>query len=118
MKLGSPAEQTGRGLPVSELHDLETALRLTEAMLEAGRAQDWDRLVELEAVRRGHIASAFAGSVSGRDAPAFADLARRILALDREVVRLGEEGRMSLAQAISRLQTGDRARKAYAAGSG
>jgi hypothetical protein len=103
---------------MSDIHDLETALRLTEAMLEAARGQDWDRLVELEAVRRGHIATAFKGSVSGDDAPVFAEIAQQILSLDRELVRLGEEGRLSLAEALSRIQAGTRARKAYALGSG
>ena len=101
---------------MSDVHDLETALRLTEAMLKAARAQDWDRLVELEAVRRGHITHAFVGSVSGEDAPVFAEIAQQILALDRELARLGEEGRLSLAEALSHVRTGVRARKAYAAG--
>jgi hypothetical protein len=101
---------------MSNIRDLDVALRLTQAMLEAARAEDWDRLVELEAVRRGHIAKAFEGTVTGPDAPAFADVAQRILALDRQVVALGEQQRLSLAEALSQLQTGRRARVAYAAG--
>lgn len=101
---------------MSNIRDLEVALRLTQAMLDAARAEDWDRLVELEAVRRGHITAAFGGAVAGADAPAFAELAQRILVLDRQVVALGEQGRLSLAETLSRLQTGQRARVAYAAG--
>lgn len=101
---------------MSNIRDLEVALRLTQAMLDAARAEDWDRLVELEAVRRGHITTAFDGAVTGADAPIFAEVAQRILALDRQVVALGEQGRLSLAETLSRLQTGQRARVAYAAG--
>jgi len=101
---------------MSSIRDLEVALRLTQAMLDAARAEDWDRLIELEAVRRGHITVAFEGAVAGADAPAYAEIAQQILALDRQVVALGEQGRLSLAQALSHLQTGQRARVAYAAG--
>ena len=101
---------------MSNLRDLEDALGLTRAMLEAAHAGDWDHLVELEAERRAHIAAAFEGLVTGPDAPLFAEIAHSILALDRQVVALGEQGRVSLAEALSQLRVGRQAQVAYAAG--
>jgi len=103
---------------MSNLRDLETALVLTEAMLRTAREADWDRLVELETVRRQHIGAAFAERVAGHEAPLFAQVAQRILSLDRELIALGEEGRLSLAEALGQLQAGRRAQTLYRAGAG
>lgn len=103
---------------MANLRDLETALVLTEAMLQTAREEDWDRLVELEAVRRAHIGAAFSGPLSGPGAPQFAAFAQRILALDRELIALGEQGRRSLGEALTELRAGRRARAAYVAGAG
>jgi hypothetical protein len=100
---------------MSDVHELERALRLTESMLEAARSGDWEQVSELERERRAHVQSAFEGPVSGGDAPVFAELAQRILTLDRELVAAGEQGRLTLAEALARLHNGQRAAQAYAA---
>lgn len=100
---------------MSDLARLETALELTERMLETARAQDWERLTDLEAARRQHLQEAFTGKVSGAEAPAFAALAQQILALDRELIAAGEQERVTLGEALARLESGRRAKRAYAA---
>jgi hypothetical protein len=103
---------------MSDIRDLETALRLTESMLDAARAEDWDRLVDLERERHGHISSAFSAPLCGADAPRFAEIAQQILTIDRELVRIGEHGRVSLGEALAQVRAGRRAERAYALGSG
>jgi hypothetical protein len=103
---------------MSDIRELEAALGLTETMLEAARAEDWERVTQLETSRQACVRAAFSGTVAAADAPVLAGLAQRILALDGELAHLGEGGRLTLFQALKTVQVGRRAQRAYGAGSG
>jgi hypothetical protein len=103
---------------MSDIRELEAALGLTETMLNAARAEDWERVAELETRRQACVQAAFAAPVGAADAPVVAGLARQILALDGELVSRGEGGLLTLSEALRKVQVGRRAQKAYAAGLG
>lgn len=71
--------------------DCDRVLALSEAILQKARAGDWEGAIALEAER--------APLLRARH-PAV-ELAERILALDREVVELGEALRAGLACALA-----------------
>lgn len=87
--------------------------RLSGEMRDAARAQDWDRLTELEDRRRGALAHLFAGAPPTCERARLVEAIRRVLEIDREVIARGETGRQEAATALGDLDRGRRGIAAY-----
>jgi len=97
----------------SWVDSLQQAFDLTREMLSAARRDEWQRVVELDARRQPLLQAAFREPIPPSTAGATASLARRVHALNEELVYLGESGRTSVSQALAQLSRGRRARAAY-----
>jgi len=83
-------------------------LALSEEMLAAAKAAEWDRLVSLEKTRLPLFQQVFAQGVAGK-----AGLARQVLALDEQTKSLAEAGMPALRDALVKLRNSGRASSAY-----
>ena len=95
------------------LQKLSAALSVSEEMMSAAREAAWDRLSALMAERQALIQDAFAEPIPHADAPAVADLIRRIQVLNQCLVDLSSQGRDRVAGALGAIAAGRRARAAY-----
>jgi hypothetical protein len=87
-------------------------------MLSSARSQDWDAVGEMELRRRELFDRVLASPGDGKprgagDTKRLAAVIQEVLELDREMIRLGEEGRKELMGKMAAIQEGKRARNAY-----
>ncbi len=91
----------------------EGIVALSEAMLEAARAEHWDRVTELARRRRSEVERFFTTPVAEHEAAWLSEGIRSVLDLDRELLELVEAGREASSAAVVRLHRGRTAQAAY-----
>jgi hypothetical protein len=74
----------------SRLRDWDSILLRTREMLEAANAGDWDRVVDLEALRREEIAHFFAAGVAAYETARVRQGIQEILDSDRELLTMSQ----------------------------
>ena len=107
---------TERHMTATDMPDpdtgLDEVLSLTAAMLDSARSQDWVTVANLEATRAVLLHEVF--GQSGRHTPEqLADLARRVLDLDQELIAIGTQARDAVAGDLTQLRQVRRAHAAY-----
>jgi len=92
--------------------DQDEVLKLTAAMLDSARAQDWVTVANLEAARAVLLHGVF--EQDGQHAPEhLAVLARQVLDLDQELIALGTQARDAVAGELGQLRQSRQAHAAY-----
>jgi hypothetical protein len=95
---------------------LKDIVSLSEAMLKAAQNTEWETVAGLELERREKIALAFEPSAEGAiPKPELAHAAQTVLALDKELIALGERARDGVLENLRKLQRGKNATGAYGA---
>jgi len=105
-------------IPKQRPQQWAAVLQFSEHMLTAARADEWERVVELDAQRSAIIQSFFQQPVSPAESAVVGDGIRRILEQDREIQQLGRERQRFLMSELDGLKKNKRAVAAYDANSG
>lgn len=92
---------------------LQQLIALTRTMLEKAQSSAWDEVIELEAKRRDLIVAFFLTPIRPELAPAVAEGIQLILAVDREIAKLGLAEKLDAGQALRQMEQGRKAVKAY-----
>ena len=93
--------------------DLQQLILLSRIMLEKAQEEFWDDVFVLEAERRELIRLLFLEPVQPEYAAAVATGIQSIMAIDRDIMALGELKRLDLAQILQTMDQGKKAVKAY-----
>lgn len=94
-------------------------LALSRRMLDDAHRGAWVEVAESEATRRVRLDTLFPFVAGPAGAPAIlADCIHQVLAIDREMLSMGQTQRTELSQALATLNRGERARAAYQANDG
>lgn len=94
-------------------------LALSRRMLDEAHRGAWVEVAESEAARRTRLETLFPFTGAPTGAPAIlTDCIHQVLAIDRELLSLGQTQRTALNQALATLSRGERARVAYQANDG
>jgi hypothetical protein len=94
--------------------DLQQLVELTRTMLEKAQASLWDEVIETEALRRELISAFFLVPIQPELASPVAEGIRLILAMDRDIEKLGLAEKEAMGQALRQMEQGKKAVKAYA----
>lgn len=90
---------------------------LTQQLLEAARAEDWEAAAEIEDTRRPLLYAVF-GQVQVGTHVQHRALLNEVLAADQEIIALAQQRRVELADLLRQTGNGRAALKAYGANSG
>lgn len=93
--------------------DWQQIAAMSQAILAAAQANDWDAVSALEPQRRTLMEAFFAYPVGVADADAVAQGIREVLDVDREVMVLCQQTKDALSQQMGQLTQGRRAEAAY-----
>ena len=93
--------------------DLQQLILLSRIMQEKARDELWDDVFVLEAERRELIRLFFLEPVQQEYTTAVAAGIQSIMAIDRDIMALGELKRLDLAQILQTMDQGKKAVKAY-----
>ena len=93
--------------------DLQQLISLSRTMLEKAREESWDEVFVLEAERSELIRLFFLEPIQQADAVAAVAGIQSIMAIDRDLMRLGALKRFELAQTLQTMDQGKKAVKAY-----
>lgn len=95
------------------LASLARAKQLTEQMIEAARALQWERVGEMEITRRSILDQVFATDFIGADIPSIRILILSIVKLNEELEQIAKAGAESFAAELKALRQARSAVKAY-----
>lgn len=99
--------------PADTLAPLARAKQLTEQMIEAARALQWERVGELERARRTILDQVFATDSISADIPSVRILILSIVKSNEELERIAKAGAESFAAELKALRQSRSAMKAY-----
>lgn len=100
--------------PMSDNSVSEALLSLSQAMLAAATANEWNEVGKLEMQRQALLEKVEAEiAAGGSDIVALGDLLRKVLALNKRMIALGERSRAELLEAMGGLSQGRKAVNAY-----
>lgn len=99
--------------PVCRQRQLDDILELSRGLVSMAQQGEWQRVMELERLRRDRLLRCFACSVSVAEAALVATAIRRIAEYDLSLNNLVREARASVAAELQRLRNGQRAVRAY-----
>lgn len=85
---------------------------LSQLMLELAHSENWNKLVELEELRSGMLAQAFATQHTSMQNQS-ADVAREVMAINQQIIVLSEERQQRCHTQLQALNAGRRAQQAY-----
>jgi hypothetical protein len=102
----------------SRLEAWDGILSHTRAMLEAGRAGDWDRVVALEAIRRDEIARFFAGGIADYEVVHVRQGIQEILESDRKLLDISQREKTQCSAQIVQLRRRAAVQRTYGAAAG
>ena len=92
---------------------LKQALQLSEAMLHAAEAQDWENLALKEQQRRALFDEAFADTRGHQYPQEISTSIQRILDIDKSIIELSRAGQQQLADKLRGFGRGRIAKSAY-----
>jgi len=92
---------------------LAEIIGLSKEMLAKARDHDWERVTELEVVRKTLVVNCFQQSTAGQDVPEVAAAIQEILRLNQDVSELGRQYQEELVGEIHTNNIGRAARAAY-----
>ncbi len=93
--------------------DLEQLIALSGTILEKAREDNWDEVTSLEAERSELLELFFAEPVQPEAAKVVGEGIQTILAIDQEIMALGNLVKLDLAESLHKLEQGKKAVKAY-----
>ena len=108
--LDNPAAAACKRAALAQWDDL---LDKTNAMLQAAKVGDWERVRSLEGVRRPILMAMLDHPVAEEHATAIADNLEDILNMDAEVMALGQTQMDHIESRLLRLNKGQQAANAY-----
>lgn len=91
----------------------EEILANTRGMLAAATADDWDRVVALEAERRARIKGFFAAAVAPYESAWVRDGIQEILESDRKLLAMSQDRKQDRSRRVVELRRGSAANDAY-----
>jgi len=96
-----------------KLSDLQQLISLSRKMLEQAHSSAWDELAKLEAKRSKLLSVFILAPVPAELASTVSEGIRSILAIDHEIIELGQAERLELEQVLRQIDQGKKAVKAY-----
>ena len=93
--------------------DLEQLIALSGTILEKAKEDNWDEVTSLEAERSELLELFFAEPVQPEAAKAVGEGIQSILAIDQEIMALGNLVKLDLAESLHKIEQGKKAVKAY-----
>ncbi len=93
----------------------QNLLALSEGMLASAKADDWEAVIEADAMRRPMIDQLIAEGAPNDAPPAewMREFLEELQAINDRVVKLGEERKAEIRSDLGEIQTGSKAVKAY-----
>lgn len=104
---------TAKTLEPSRKQQLDAIVQMSIDMLDLARDQVWEKLEQLEVLRRDLVGTCFQSPAAADEAQMMADYISRILDINREITVLTEAGRQEAGQRVHSLGTAKQAHRAY-----
>lgn len=92
---------------------LNSVVRLTDDLLNASSAHDWEKATAAEAERRDLLERFFAEPVAEADKPAVRAVLERLQTIERELLATVEKERDEVAEKLQGVSAGIKAQAAY-----
>lgn len=86
---------------------------MTQLMLSHARSGEWDTVIAMESQRQDKMREFFEVSVPLEAAQGIAEGISQVMALDKEIMSLGESGISKLGDDLTRINRGKKAQFAY-----
>jgi hypothetical protein len=96
-----------------KIKDFQQLISLTQAMLEQAESSAWDEVIETEAKRRELMGVFFSIPVQPELASTVAEGITTIMAMDRDIIKLGQTEKQGMEQVLRQMEQGKKAVKAY-----
>lgn len=101
---------------MSDITPSAELLNLTQAMLLAAEAADWDEVGKIE-LRRQAVLMKFqleiSDAIASRSFDVAAELIHRVLSINERIMDMGQQAKLEVAEAIKRLSLGYKAVNEY-----
>ena len=88
-------------------------LNITKAMLDAAKTEDWQKLTEMEPLRKQYLDEFFVSPVTAEESPWVKLGIERIMEIDKQLIAISEQAKRSMVNSRSNMTKGQNAAKAY-----
>ena len=98
---------------LTQVQQIQSILKLSNQMMDAARARNWEALEHMESERQELLADIFSMPIADNEIQDVSQGIQQVLELNQQIMAMGRGGRQEIAAEINRFNLGRRAKQAY-----